>query len=78
MELFTREGTAERKYLLIKGYEYISWGFGSGKEITTPIIFIGYGYKNDSLGYDDLKGTDVKGKPTRSMPRRFTDEMFWP
>ncbi len=62
MELITREGSTERKYLLSKGSDYSLWGSATGMEITTTVIFIGYGYKNDSLGYDDFKGIDVKGK----------------
>ena len=62
MELITKKGNIERKFLLSKGIDYSVWGSGSGQEITAPIVFIGYGYKNDSIGYDDFKGIDVKGK----------------
>lgn len=33
-----------------------------GVEMESPIVFVGYGYKNDEAGYDDFKGIDVKGK----------------
>lgn len=62
MELISRDGSVERKFLLHKGDDYSFWGGGTGQDITAPVIFIGYGYKNDSIGYDDFKGIDVKGK----------------
>lgn len=62
MELITHDGALERKYLLSKGNDFSIWSAGTGQEITAPVVFIGYGYKNDSAGYDDFKGIDVKGK----------------
>lgn len=62
MELITRDGNGERTYLLSKGNDYTIWGEGASQDITAPVVFIGYGYKNDSVGYDDFKGVDVKGK----------------
>jgi hypothetical protein len=62
MELITKEGAVERKFVLNKGNDFSIWGAGTSQEITSPVIFIGYGYKNDSIGYDDFKGIDVKGK----------------
>ncbi|MCX6223760.1 MAG: M20/M25/M40 family metallo-hydrolase [Bacteroidia bacterium] len=62
MELITKEGSVERRFLLSKGNDYNFWGGGTGQDITAPVVFVGYGYKNDSIGYDDFKGIDVKGK----------------
>jgi hypothetical protein len=31
-------------------------------EIESPIVFVGYGFKDDKSGYNDFKGVDVKGK----------------
>jgi hypothetical protein len=33
-----------------------------GIELTSPIVFVGYGYVNEDLGYDDFKNVDVKDK----------------
>ena len=33
-----------------------------GMEIEAPVVFVGYGYKNEKLKYDDFNKTDVKGK----------------
>jgi hypothetical protein len=31
-------------------------------EFEAPIVFVGYGYKNEDKGYNDFSGVDVKGK----------------
>ena len=31
-------------------------------EIEAPVVFAGYGYRNEKAGYDDFKGVDVRGK----------------
>jgi Zn-dependent M28 family amino/carboxypeptidase len=33
-----------------------------GLDVSAPLVFVGYGFKNDRLGIDDYKGLDVKGK----------------
>jgi hypothetical protein len=33
-----------------------------GVETEAPVVFAGYGYTNDSTGYDDFAGLNVKGK----------------
>jgi hypothetical protein len=35
---------------------------GTDLEIDAPVVFAGYGYKNDKLKYNDLSNIDVKGK----------------
>lgn len=31
-------------------------------ELETPVVFVGYGFRDKKSGYDDFKGVDVKGK----------------
>ena len=62
MELISQEGNQQRKFVLTQGRDSSVQATGTGQEITASIVFIGYGYKNDSLGYDDFKGLDLKGK----------------
>ena len=62
MELITRTSAGERRFLFTQGSDYSVWGGATGQEITAPLVFVGYGYKNDAAGYDDFKGLDVKGK----------------
>lgn len=33
-----------------------------GIEAEAPVVFVGYGYRNDEEGYDDFEDVDVKGK----------------
>jgi len=33
-----------------------------GVEIEAPVVFVGYGFKNDKLRYDDFDKLDLKGK----------------
>lgn len=33
-----------------------------GISIKAPVVFVGYGYKNEEENYNDFKGVDVKGK----------------
>ena len=35
---------------------------GSAYEVSAPVVFIGYGYKDDVSSYNDFAKTDVKGK----------------
>ena len=40
-----------------------------GFEIEAPVVFAGYGYKNDKLKYNDLNKIDVKGKLVLKISR---------
>ncbi|MDD4644909.1 MAG: M20/M25/M40 family metallo-hydrolase, partial [Bacteroidales bacterium] len=62
MELITKDGANELTYIFNNGNDYSIWGSSAGMEINAPLVFIGYGFKNDSIGYDDFKGVEVKGK----------------
>jgi len=31
-------------------------------DLEAPVVFAGYGYRNEEIGYDDFKGLDVEGK----------------
>ena len=62
VELITHDGSADHKYLLSEGSDYSLYGSATGQEFTTSFVFIGYGYQNEEIGYDDFKGIDIKGK----------------
>jgi len=49
-------------YIFNKGNDFTIYGSAAGLEITSPIVFIGYGFTDDSIGYDDFKGINVQGK----------------
>lgn len=44
------------------GIDYSLNGIESDTEIDAPVVFVGYGIKNDSIKYDDFAKLDVKGK----------------
>lgn len=62
IEIISKHDGVENKLLLSQNKDYYISGGPVNQEITSPIVFIGYGYKNDDIGYDDFKGLDVKGK----------------
>lgn len=62
VELITRDGSTDQMYLLSEGSDYSLYGSAMGQEFTASLVFIGYGYQNEEIGYDDFKGIDVKGK----------------
>lgn len=53
-----------------KNKEVLSFGYKTDFEINSqasmeleaPVVFVGYGFKNDEKGYNDFSGVDVKGK----------------
>jgi len=62
MELITKDGSIEDKFVFNQGSDFSFYGSASGREFTAPLVFIGYGLKIDELGIDDFKGLDLKGK----------------
>jgi putative aminopeptidase FrvX len=61
MALIIKEGAVEKK-IYFSGSDFSLTASGAGIEFTAPLVFVGYGFKNTELGYDDFKGIDVKGK----------------
>jgi hypothetical protein len=43
-------------------------------DVSAPLVFVGYGFKDDRLGIDDYKGLDVRGKIV-VMLRGFPEEL---
>ncbi|MCX6565580.1 MAG: M20/M25/M40 family metallo-hydrolase [Candidatus Aminicenantes bacterium] len=37
-------------------------GGGAAESISAPVVFVGYGISEPSIGFDELKGLDLKGK----------------
>jgi hypothetical protein len=44
------------------GIDYNISGIETDTEIESPVVFVGYGIKNDSLNYNDFAKVDVRGK----------------
>ncbi len=44
------------------GIDYSLYGIETDTEIDAPVVFVGYGIRNDSLKYNDFAKVNVKGK----------------
>lgn len=76
LELISKEGTFEERFVFNQGIDYSFYGTGVGREYTAPLIFVGYGLKIEELGIDDFKGVDLKGKVVlcyNGFPSEFND-----
>jgi len=56
------EGSTEKTSELTYNVDYIHRQFNRGVEIEAPVVFIGYGFKNEKLNYNDFNSVDIKGK----------------
>jgi hypothetical protein len=61
MTLETRNGEALKTRTFQAGIDYSSLS-STPETISAPVVFAGYGISEKSVGYDDFKGLDVKGK----------------
>lgn len=57
-----QDGPTKKKMSFSYRTDFIVSPSSVGIEMECPIVFVGYGFKNDEAGYDDFKGIDVKGK----------------
>ncbi|MBP1633577.1 MAG: peptidase [Acidobacteria bacterium] len=55
------EGGVAKARTFSAGVDYQA-GLGAAETITAPVVFAGYGIAEPSLGFDELKGLDLKGK----------------
>ncbi len=51
-----------KNYNAILGRDYIIASDSPSVKIAAPVVFAGYGITDESIGYDDYKGVDAKGK----------------
>jgi len=56
------------KISFVNNTDYKIYPSGNGTEITVPVVFVGYGIKDDGKGYNDFAGVDVKGKFILRLP----------
>lgn len=62
LEIITTDGSSVRTVNLAYNTDFFFRSTGRQAEIEAPVVFVGYGFKNSSLNYDDYKDIDVKGK----------------
>jgi Zn-dependent M28 family amino/carboxypeptidase len=61
MKLITTTGSTEKTVEFTNNVDF-SLTPSSTVTIRGPVIFVGYGFRNSKLGFDDLGKTDLKGK----------------
>lgn len=69
----------EKEYKL--GVDYVCRGMTGAGDITTPVVFCGYGISEPETGYDDYKNIDVEGKIVmvfRYNPKWKPESGRWP
>ncbi|MGA2362525.1 MAG: M28 family peptidase [Candidatus Aminicenantales bacterium] len=61
MAFEVHKGDTVKTHPFLPGIDYSSM-FSTGETITAPVVFAGYGIQEKSIGFDDFKMLDVKGK----------------
>ena len=63
LSIITNAGGTRLSNHYVQGTDYTVQNGGSvSKNILGPVVFIGYGMIDETNGYDELRGLDVKGK----------------
>lgn len=72
--------TVAQEFTWVTDFFLLPWGIKANIEITTPVVFAGYGITAKEYGYDDLKGIKLKGKTvlilTHEPQERDTSSIF--
>ncbi|MHB8053915.1 MAG: M20/M25/M40 family metallo-hydrolase [Candidatus Aminicenantales bacterium] len=55
------KGPSVKSKTFASGLDY-QGGYGPEGSITAPVVFVGYGISEPSVGFDELKGLNLKGK----------------
>ncbi len=55
-------GPAVKTKVFTAGVDYAGGFGGSAETVTAPVVFVGYGISEPSIGFDELKGLNLKGK----------------
>lgn len=61
LTLNLRKGVQEKSRTFVSGIDF-SMMTSAAETLTAPVVFAGYGIKEDSIKWDDFKNIDVKGK----------------
>jgi hypothetical protein len=62
MKIKTVEGTTYKSIYLLHNVDFSVRSGDQGIEIEAPVVFAGYGFRNEKLRYDDFSKLDLKGK----------------
>lgn len=62
IKIRTTDGNTLKTIDLTKNIDFIMRPPDKGMEIEAPVVFVGYGFKNEKLRYDDFSKLDLKGR----------------
>jgi hypothetical protein len=62
LKIISGEGPALTTLNLVYDVDFISRSLASDIEIEAPVVFAGYGFRNERIRYDDFGKLDLKGK----------------
>lgn len=62
LELISNYGDAESKVCFSQNVDFVMGPSYRSVEIKFPVVFAGYGFKNDKIKHDDFSKIDLKGK----------------
>lgn len=62
MKVRTADGKTVSTVNFANNIDFLTVNPFQGIEIEAPVVFVGYGFRNDKLGYDDFGTLDLKGK----------------
>ena len=62
MSLEVRKGDLVKTRSFQPGYDFMNIRASESSSVTAPVVFAGYGITENSIGWDELKNLNVKGK----------------
>lgn len=62
MQIKSIEGSGEKIASLTYNIDFTFRPLATGTEMDAPVVFAGYGFKNDKLRYNDFTNLDLRGK----------------
>ena len=62
LKVKSNDGLSVRSTGYTRNLDYIIGMSGTNIDIEAPVVFAGYGFKNDALKYNDFSKIDIKGK----------------
>ncbi len=78
MQIRSTDGKTQKVTSLTKDVDFTIRATDPAFELTAPVVFAGYGYKNDQLRYNDFAKLDIRGKivlKISGFPKFVTDKM---
>jgi hypothetical protein len=62
LKIKSKEGSLSRTTEVSRNSDFLIRQSENSFEIDAPVVFVGYGYVNNKMKYNDFEGTEIKGK----------------